>query len=241
MPSRGLFRSVGRLTRSDQQGSESELSNFWPSRTLSSREEDTVYSCVLIKQKLCHLFQTFQASLVLTSPFIATNNSNIMTCTTTSRHVHWVTMAASATIALIALLKDFDKLKDQEKQVKWAASGLSIALTMAGIAVFANMLLRDKFVGTLLEGGMVRKPQSSCNILSYVSLDTHVIFVTPSLNAALLRRPSLPWAFWPLLFLPLWNLEPTLLQECLVTSSIPTCTSSAGEHLSWPSLSFWAS
>jgi hypothetical protein len=100
------------------------------------------------------LFQALQANLFSNIAFRCYYNYNIMTSTTTSRHAHWTMMAGFATIALIALLKDFDKVKDQEKQVKWAVSGLSISLAMGGLAVFANMLLRDKFVGTHLEGGM---------------------------------------------------------------------------------------
>ena len=72
-----------------------------------------------------------------------------------SRHSQWLTVAAFSLVALIALLKSFGDLSDQEKQTKWAASGISIGFGLSGLAAIANMFLRDKFVGTHLEGGMV--------------------------------------------------------------------------------------
>lgn len=76
---------------------------------------------------------------------------------TQSRHTHWFSSGAFATIALVGLLKDIGDVDDQNKSTKWAVSGISIALSMAGLAIIANMLIRDKFVGTHLEGGMVSR------------------------------------------------------------------------------------
>ena len=39
---------------------------------------------------------------------------------------------------------------------QWAVSGVSITLSLSAISVFGNFLLREKFGGTSMEGGMVR-------------------------------------------------------------------------------------
>jgi hypothetical protein len=73
---------------------------------------------------------------------------------TTNRISLWFSSGAFATIALVALLKDIGDVGDQKKEIKWGVSGISVALSLAGLAIFANMLLREKFVGAQVEGGM---------------------------------------------------------------------------------------
>lgn len=73
----------------------------------------------------------------------------------TNRHVHWFNSGAFATIALAAICQEFGDIRDQTKEIKWIFAGVLIALTFSGLAIFGNMILRDKFVGTVLEGGMV--------------------------------------------------------------------------------------
>jgi Mg2+/citrate symporter len=72
----------------------------------------------------------------------------------------WFAVAAFSTIALVAMTSNFDKIKDQKKEVKWAVSAVSIALTFSALAVFAHVLLKAKFVGTAMEGGLVRSLDS---------------------------------------------------------------------------------
>jgi hypothetical protein len=71
----------------------------------------------------------------------------------TSRHIEWFTLTAASVIALVALTSSTGKLKDQAKEVKWAASVISISVALSGLAVLAHMA-KDKFVGTPVEGGL---------------------------------------------------------------------------------------
>jgi len=77
--------------------------------------------------------------------------------TSPDRNAHWMMVAAFSTIALVSITSSFvddEKLKDQEKETKWAVSAISVALVFSAIAVFANFLLKEKFVGTIMEGGL---------------------------------------------------------------------------------------
>ena len=72
------------------------------------------------------------------------------------RQSHWFSVAAFSTIALVAITSTFDvDISDQTKQIKWAVSAVSISLTFSALAVFANILVKDKFVDTPVEGGLV--------------------------------------------------------------------------------------
>ena len=72
------------------------------------------------------------------------------------RHAHWFGVAAFSTIALVSMTSLFvDSIKDEPKATKWAVSAVSIALSFSSLAVFANLLLKDKFVDTSIEGGLV--------------------------------------------------------------------------------------
>ena len=80
-----------------------------------------------------------------------------------SRNSHWFSVAAFTTIALVSIVNNFpegEDIKDQEDYTKWVVSAMSIALTFSTLGVFANLLLKDKFEGQILEGGLV----SSTNI-----------------------------------------------------------------------------
>jgi len=73
-----------------------------------------------------------------------------------NRYAKWFMVAAFSTIALVSLTGTYDdeKIGDQPKEVKWAVSAISISLTFSALAVFANFLLKEKFVGTVIEGGL---------------------------------------------------------------------------------------
>lgn len=73
-----------------------------------------------------------------------------------SRHKEWFSLAVCCTIALVGLTTQVDKVKDTNQHTKWSVSALSIAVALAAIAVFAH-LLKEKFIATHVEGGMVRK------------------------------------------------------------------------------------
>jgi len=79
-----------------------------------------------------------------------------------NRSSHWFAVAAFSTIALVSITTEFGDvgfegdITDQKRETKWAVSAISVALSLSGLAVFANLLLKDKFVDTPMEGGMVR-------------------------------------------------------------------------------------
>jgi len=77
-----------------------------------------------------------------------------------NRSSHWFAVAAFSTIALVSITTEFGDvgfegdITDQKRETKWAVSAISVALGLSGLAVFANLLLKDKFVDTPMEGGM---------------------------------------------------------------------------------------
>ena len=80
----------------------------------------------------------------------------------TNRNTHWWMVAAFSTIALVAITSEFGdeggkegNITDQTKETKWAVSAISIALALSGLTVLALLRLKDKFVDTPVEGGMV--------------------------------------------------------------------------------------
>ena len=85
-----------------------------------------------------------------------------------SRFSRWFAVVAFSSVALTALITDLPgNLSDEGKTVKWSASAISISLAMSALAWFAHMLIKDKFVGTHLEGGMVSRVYRSCSPLLY--------------------------------------------------------------------------
>ena len=74
-----------------------------------------------------------------------------------SRLKEWFALGFCTSIALIALVTRFGTFDNQRAIVKWALSVLCISLGLACLAVIANVLVPDKFTGTQVEGGMVRK------------------------------------------------------------------------------------
>jgi len=73
------------------------------------------------------------------------------------RSPHWFAVAAFSTIALVSITSSFEDgedLKDMEKETKWAVSAIIVSLFFSALAVFANLLVKDKFVDTLMEGGL---------------------------------------------------------------------------------------
>lgn len=74
------------------------------------------------------------------------------------RHSQWFAVTAFSIIALVAMTTNFEgNITDESKEVKWAASTVTIALTFSALAVLAHVLLKEKFVGTVIEKGMVRR------------------------------------------------------------------------------------
>lgn len=74
------------------------------------------------------------------------------------RHVHWSLTAIFSTVALCALVTEWTgKVSDQERDTKWAVSAISINLALSWVSVMANMFLSSNFVGTMMEGGLVRR------------------------------------------------------------------------------------
>jgi hypothetical protein len=72
------------------------------------------------------------------------------------RRSQWFAVAAFSIIALVSMTSNFDDdIQDETKEVKWAVSGVSIALTFSALATIAHYLLKDKFVGKVTEGGLV--------------------------------------------------------------------------------------
>ena len=83
---------------------------------------------------------------------------------TTSRHSSWFAVAAFSTVSLVALtsaIPDGVDLGDLTKEYKWSVSAASISVALAGLAWFAHMA-KDRFVGTVTEGGLVRCRLSCC-------------------------------------------------------------------------------
>lgn len=74
------------------------------------------------------------------------------------RLVQWFAAAAFSTIALVALTSNLEgQLRDETSEVRWAVAAVSITVTCAALAVLASLLLQGaSFVGTALEGGLVR-------------------------------------------------------------------------------------
>lgn len=76
---------------------------------------------------------------------------------TAGRHTEWLMTTVFSIIALVALVQHYEgDLQDQEKFVKWAVSGMSLALSFSAIANVGNLVLREKFIGTVIEGVLVR-------------------------------------------------------------------------------------
>lgn len=69
------------------------------------------------------------------------------------RHVYWSMTAVCSTVALTAIITGFEgNVSDEGQQQKWAVSAISIVLALSWISVFANMLMKSKFVSTMVEG-----------------------------------------------------------------------------------------
>ena len=91
--------------------------------------------------------------------------------TSSSRITHWFSVAAFSTIALVSIINNFPEgqdITDQEDYTKWVVSAMSIGLTFSALGVFANFLLKEKFEGQLLEGGLVSTLQYKHRSLSEV-------------------------------------------------------------------------
>jgi hypothetical protein len=68
----------------------------------------------------------------------------------------WLSLLAYSVIALVALLWEVDKVSDETGQNKWTVASMSISVAFSGLAVIASFLMKSKFSGTHIEGGLVR-------------------------------------------------------------------------------------
>jgi hypothetical protein len=94
------------------------------------------------------------------------NACHMQTTTTTThcfRHGLWFAQVAFSVMALCAVtsrfMDDVD-IQDQEKHVKWTVSALSVVLSLSSLSTIAHVVSQDVFVGSVMEGGMVRKSVS---------------------------------------------------------------------------------
>jgi hypothetical protein len=70
--------------------------------------------------------------------------------------VSWLHLLAYSIVALCALLQVVDKVSDTSSEIQWSVSALSISVAFSGLAVIASLLMKEKFIGTAIEGGLVR-------------------------------------------------------------------------------------
>jgi hypothetical protein len=91
------------------------------------------------------------------------SNENYMT-TPCFRHSLWFAQVACSVVALCAVTSRFDDdigIEDQEKHVKWTVSALSVVLSLSSLSTLAHVVSPDVFVGSVMEGGMVRYTRCS--------------------------------------------------------------------------------
>jgi uncharacterized membrane protein len=75
-----------------------------------------------------------------------------------SRFVTWFSLAVFNTIALVGLNSELEQdLSDEPKEIKWCISAMIVVLCLSLLGVLAHML-RGKFIGTTMEGGLVSLP-----------------------------------------------------------------------------------
>lgn len=73
-----------------------------------------------------------------------------------TRNVQWFALAAFSNVALASMTSNFaNDLSDETKEVKWVVSGVSVALALSTLSFIAHFVLKEKFVGTIMEGGLV--------------------------------------------------------------------------------------
>jgi hypothetical protein len=68
----------------------------------------------------------------------------------------WLFLLAYSVIALAALLWQVDTVSDETSVNQWCVSAVSISVALSALAVLATALMKDKFVGTAIDGGLVR-------------------------------------------------------------------------------------
>lgn len=71
-----------------------------------------------------------------------------------SRGNQWFLTFLTSVIALVAITSTW-KVVGGPTYLKWAASGLAVVLGLSGLAVLAHAVVKSKFVGTPIEGGLV--------------------------------------------------------------------------------------
>lgn len=130
-----------------------------------------------------------------------------------SRQTEWFVLGAFATVALSAVTSSTlleDKLPDVDKEVKWVTIVLAVTVGFSGLAFFAHLIKRDRFVGTPIEGGLVSwdcflvwNGSGMGKMVVFQSWKYGVCECEPfSQPLFTLNRRSLPSVCWPLLCTP---------------------------------------
>jgi hypothetical protein len=71
------------------------------------------------------------------------------------RGTKWFSLLTFSIIALVSLLTDVGTVSSEPGFVKWSVSAISINLALSALAVIAGVVMKTKFFGTLIEGGLV--------------------------------------------------------------------------------------
>jgi hypothetical protein len=77
-----------------------------------------------------------------------------------ARCSQWFALAAFTTIALVAMTSRFDgNISDATKEqgeIPWATTAMGVVLIVSTLSLVGHFLVEDRFVGSLVEGGLVR-------------------------------------------------------------------------------------
>jgi hypothetical protein len=77
-----------------------------------------------------------------------------------ARCLQWFALAAFTTIALVAMTSRFDgNISDATKEqceIPWATTAMGVVLIISTLSLVGHFFVKDRFVGSLAEGGLVR-------------------------------------------------------------------------------------
>jgi hypothetical protein len=86
------------------------------------------------------------------------------------RCAQWFALAAFTTIALVAMTSRFNgNISDATKEqceIPWATTAMGVALITSTVSLASHFVVKDRFVGSLAEGGLVRR---SCCVCIWVA------------------------------------------------------------------------
>jgi hypothetical protein len=73
------------------------------------------------------------------------------------RRGQWCALTAFSIVALVAMTSRFDSdIQSEAMETQWVASAISVVLATAALTAMAHFALREVFVGSFVEGGLVR-------------------------------------------------------------------------------------